>query len=90
VTNSAQIEEHPMHFLIRHSIDEDRFSLVLSSVAKLNVLLLGIPVASARRPSTPFAVCVIAVIILDAPVDPDKTALTLEAQDLLLTLAKVV
>jgi pimeloyl-ACP methyl ester carboxylesterase len=61
-----------------------------SSVAEWSVLLIGIPIASSRRAFTQFAVCVIAVINLGAPVDPYKTVATLEGQDLLLTLAKVV
>jgi hypothetical protein len=89
VMNTVAVSEDPSRYLIRYGIEKDRFAQVLSSVTSRSVLLLGIAGAGTRKPAgTEFPRCLIAVIPLTAPVDPDQTTVTFEGSDLVLRLVK--
>lgn len=83
-----QVEESVDHFVIRYTIDEEKFSSVFSSVATSSVLLLGIPATSDSASSPAQLPHLIAIVHLNAPVNPDSTDAKLEGNTLLLTLAK--
>jgi hypothetical protein len=87
--NTVAISEDPSRYLIRYGIEKDHFAQVLSSVTSRSVLLLGVAGDETRKPAgTEPPHCLIAVIPLTAPVDPDQTTVTFEGNDLVLRLVK--
>jgi hypothetical protein len=88
VANAVTTREDASQYVIRYGIENDRYAQVFSSVSSCSVLLLGVAWDEPGKPVTEPTYCLIAVIPLTAPVDPEHTAATFEGNDLVLRLVK--
>jgi hypothetical protein len=89
VVNTVAVREDRSQYVIRCDVEKDRFAQVLSSVTSRSVLLVGVVPDDTQKPAgTGPPYCLIAVVPLAAPVDPDQTTTTFDGDDLVLRLVK--